>query len=223
MLYHHRIRHPYILLTHNGDEAIPGMFVDYLHDPKIIAWFGINVTMRHPKLHPIPIGICNEPYQPQGAATIAALQKSAPTIEQKDSINKLLYMNITVSTNNAVRKKVYDFFAPQPYCYNAPKKTFANYAQEMAEFCFVVSPEGNGLDCYRTWEALYLGCIPVVKSNALNPLYENLPVVIVDDWSQVSQEFLQEQLEIIKNKKWDREKLSIYYWFGRINEYKYPK
>ena len=92
----------------------------------------------------------------------------------------------------------------------------------MAQFCFVVSPEGNGLDCYRTWEALYLGCIPVVKSNSLNQLYENLPVVIVDDWHQVTREFLQEQLDVIKNKKYEQEKLSIYYWFGRINEYKYP-
>ena len=64
MLYHHRIKHPYILLTHNSDDAIPGNYLAYLSDPKIIAWFGINATVHHPKLHVIPVGICNERYEP---------------------------------------------------------------------------------------------------------------------------------------------------------------
>lgn len=59
-------------------------------------------------------------------------------------------------------------------------------------FSFEVSPRGNGLDCFRTWEALYLGLIPIVKSSTLDPLYEDeeLPVVIVRDWSEITEESL---------------------------------
>ena len=39
-----------------------------------------------------------------------------------------------------------------------------------------------------------LGCIVVVKSSTLDPLYEGLPVVIVKHWSDVTQELLDSSL-----------------------------
>ena len=44
---------------------------------------------------------------------------------------------------------------------------------------------GNGLDCHRTWELLYLGCIVITRTSPLDPLFEGLPVVIVRDWEEV--------------------------------------
>ncbi len=57
-------------------------------------------------------------------------------------------------------------------------------------FAFEVSPRGNGLDCFRTWEALLLGTIPIVRASTLDPLYEDeaLPVVIVREWTEVTAE-----------------------------------
>ena len=34
-------------------------------------------------------------------------------------------------------------------------------------FTFIYSPEGTGIDCHRTWEALYLNTIPIMKRNHL--------------------------------------------------------
>jgi hypothetical protein len=45
------------------------------------------------------------------------------------------------------------------------------------QYPFWLSPRGGGLDCHRTWEALYLDIIPIVWNNSLNVLYENLPVL----------------------------------------------
>ena len=42
-----------------------------------------------------------------------------------------------------------------------------------------------GLDAHRTWEALLVGTIPIVRSSKLNPLYERLPVIIVNRWEEV--------------------------------------
>jgi hypothetical protein len=36
---------------------------------------------------------------------------------------------------------------------------------EKINYAFVASPYGGGPDCHRTWEALILGCIPIVKSS----------------------------------------------------------
>lgn len=56
------------------------------------------------------------------------------------------------------------------------------------EYQFVISPHGNGLDCHRTWEIIYMGAIPIVKTSSLDPLYEALPVVIVQDWDECKDE-----------------------------------
>jgi hypothetical protein len=54
-----------------------------------------------------------------------------------------------------------------------------------AQYPLVLSTTGNGLDCHRTWELLYLGCIVVTKTSPMDPLYEGLPVIIVEDWHEV--------------------------------------
>ncbi len=51
---------------------------------------------------------------------------------------------------------------------------------------FVISPHGRGLDCFRTWEALLCGAIVIVKRSPLDPLYRGLPVVILDDWREIT-------------------------------------
>ncbi len=54
------------------------------------------------------------------------------------------------------------------------------------EVAFEASPHGNGLDCHRTWEALLLKTVPIVKTSVLDPLYDGLPVVIVEDWAEIT-------------------------------------
>jgi hypothetical protein len=70
----------------------------------------------------------------------------------------------------------------------------------MTEFAFVLSPFGNGMDCHRTWEALLCGCIPIVRSTVFNELFEGLPVLIVEKWSDISLQLLVTTLADFKNK-----------------------
>jgi hypothetical protein len=78
------------------------------------------------------------------------------------------------------------------------------------QYPFWLSPRGNGIDCHRTWEALYLDIIPIVWNNSLNVLYENLPVVIINDYEQLNEEFLYEKLNEISKKKLSKEKIYKY-------------
>ena len=67
-------------------------------------------------------------------------------------------------------------------------------------YAFGASPHGNGLDCHRTWEMLYLGMIPVVKTSSLDVLYRELPVVILEDWEDVCQLNLTKLLREMRKK-----------------------
>lgn len=72
--------------------------------------------------------------------------------------------------------------------------------RNMTEFAFVLSPFGNGMDCHRTWEALLCGCIPIVRSSVFNELFEGLPVLIVENWSDISLQLLVIALYDFKDK-----------------------
>jgi hypothetical protein len=87
----------------------------------------------------------------------------------------------------------------------------------MADYAFVLSPYGNGLDCHRTWEALCLGCIPVVKTSGLDPLFEDLPVWIVNSWKYVTQENMINKINEFRKRTFKYERLELNYWRQQIN------
>jgi hypothetical protein len=91
------------------------------------------------------------------------------------------------------------------------------------EYAFSVSPHGNGLDCHRTWEDLALGCIVIVKTSPLDPIYDGLPVVIVQDWSEVTEENLEKWLlqhgDALSNPSY-RERLTNRYWLNKMQAVK---
>lgn len=87
-----------------------------------------------------------------------------------------------------------------------------NLYERMSQYKYVISPFGNGVDCYRTWEALAVGCIPIVRSSGLDGLFEGLPVMIVKKWSDVTRE----ALDTFIPDKSQIDKLKLEYWLARI-------
>lgn len=210
---HPKIRHPYILISHNSDYSAPGAFAQYLNDPKLIAWFGQNPDAQHPKFHPIPIGLANQ-YWPHGKVDVVNKARASLPAAPHAS-GKLTYMNFSPGTH-ASRKAVYDAFCTQSFCYVAGQRSFLEYLRELAGFSFTISPRGNGLDCHRHWEALLMGCIPIVQHSFLDPLFEDLPVLLINDWSEVTEPFLRAQLQKMAHKKYDVEKMFAVYWLNTI-------
>ena len=88
--------------------------------------------------------------------------------------------------------------------------------KEQTKYAFVVSPHGNGLDCHRTWEALMLGCIPIVKTSPLDSLFYDLPVLILNEWSELNEALLLKTLEEFSSKQFNMNKLSLKYWVEYI-------
>jgi len=216
VFFHHchpYIQNPYILVSHLGDPPVPGPYAAYLEDPKIIAWFGHNVEYpAHPKLHPLPVGVANSNYA-------FGNKKLLTEVRRKQYPRKnLIYMNFSIGTCREERRPLYFQFKDEPSCFHSPIKSPKKYFKDLAQSRFVLSPRGKGIDCFRTWEALYFGAIPVVKSSTLDPLFENLPVIIVDDWSQVTPAFLKQKEREFQGKTFQMEKLTLEYWLDQIQK-----
>ncbi len=225
--YHHRIQHPYILITHNDDASVPGGstangsvphdFRSFVDDPKIFAWFGQNVDLVHPKLIPIPIGLQNEHWGAGYPAKIVNISKQK-IVDKK----YVLYGNFRVGTSNPKdRQPIFDYFKNQPFCYfSEGRKSLDDYLLDVAQSKFVLSPPGNGEDCHRTWEALYCGVYPIVRKSALDQMFAGLPVVIIEDWGKITVGFLEQKYQeitsAISEGRYTFEKMNFAYWVDRI-------
>jgi hypothetical protein len=205
-----RIQARFALVTGDEDWAIPSGFdrsAELLADERVACWFTQNFdgTDTSGKLLPIPIGldfhtISNTrkwghwPATPAAQeAELEALRRSAPPNAQR-----LLRVHADFHFNKHKhqiwgddRQAVQNALQGNPDVqFQTQKVRRLDLWREKTRYAFVVSPHGNGLDCHRTWESLVLGNIVIVKRSSLDPLYEGLPVVIVEDWREISRENL---------------------------------
>lgn len=209
---HPHIKNPYILVTHNGDEEVPGEFRRFLDDPKIIVWFGTNATLEHPKLKHLPIGFGNT-HEPTFLATDKIIFEILDNPLQKE---QLVYLNFDEKTYPAERVPVKEFFLTKDFCTKGERKCFAEFISDVMRSKFVISPRGNGIDCCRVWESLVVGSIPIVKTSSLDSLYQDLPILIVNDWSEVTQEFLENKYLEMSQREYCLEKIYADYWIQQI-------
>ena len=172
-----RLDHAFVLITHNSDHAIGPEFRPALEDPRLVHWFAQNAVIRHPKLTPLPIGIANAQWPHGNLAALVDVANRVPP-PRKD----VVYLNFDVRTNPAVRVPLFHMLERSPLTWRAPPRPFAQYLQDMAGCRWVISPPGNGVDCHRTWEALYLGITPIVaRTDYGEALHNGLPIIQLED------------------------------------------
>lgn len=86
---------------------------------------------------------------------------------------------------------------------------------DMAKYQFILSPFGNGFDCHRTWEALALGCIPICCLPPQWPRYTELPILYVNDWSEITPALLKKAITKYHLIKWDMSQLKLGFFLGQ--------
>ena len=230
----------FILVSGDCDETIPNdiftsqaEFLDFMNDKKLIHWFSQNcVLTNHPKLTQMPIGLDyhtlsggSHSWGPQATPiyqelTLNRIRDNAQPFWERE-IKAYASFHLFVNTKygydriDAINK------IPEESVYYEPTKVQRNESwQNQSKYAFVISPHGNGLDCHRTWEALVLGCIPIVKRSPLDKLYDELPVLIVDAWTDATLEKMAETVSEFKEKTFNYNKLSLNYWVSKINSYR---
>lgn len=211
---HPNIEHKYIIVTHNSDDKVNKTYLKYLNDDKIIVWFAQNMDLKHKKLKPIPIGMANRCW-PHGNVYVMDEVKARAYTKKH-----LAYLNIYKATYPRERIGVFVLFKDKNFCLSREKVSYENYLIDTANSKFVISPRGNGLDTHRLWEALYLQAIPIVKTSNLDALYEDLPVLIIQDWKEITEEFLLQKYEEMQKKEYNLQKLGVQYWYELISSFK---
>ena len=90
------------------------------------------------------------------------------------------------------------------------------YFNELKTHTFVASPPGNGLDTHTTWEALLAGCIPIVPHSSLDPMFKDLPVWLINDWDEVTDETVKDRANYFKKNIWNWDKIFVDGWIKEM-------
>ena len=202
-------KNSYTLITHHSDYPIDAERW-HIKPTCIKKWYAINPTINHCDLIAIPLGLKTHKgayLEPQYmtewfAANINILR------ENKKKYNIYCNWNNTNISRNTIISNLTANKLDFTYDSNI---SFNEYITRMSQHRFVISPPGNGIDCHRTWEALYVGCIPIVIKNDIYNNW-NLPIIQVNDFSDVTQDLL----ESYYLPATDNNILTIEYWKNLI-------
>lgn len=215
-----------------GDEIAKEEILAFINSENCVHWFTQNCSLTHPKVSAIPIGMDYHTFKHYSSCTTQENQ-----LNYVSSRGKLFEMRIPKCYGNfhfGMMNKYYT--AERLSCYNDVPKELTYYEPKPVQrsitwerqslFGFVLSPAGGGMDCHRTWEALLLGCIPIVKrfNVPCDSIYDGLPVLLVDAWSDVTEELLQKTLVEFQSKRdageFKMERLTLQYWMEKIRSFK---
>ena len=225
------VKYSFILITHQDD---PNVTDSDFHrriadDTKIIHWFAQNCTLEHPKVTPLPIGLEDRWQHNAGALTdfkkfTKNKKKNAQRPFAADNIGERkaeILLGFSLGTNPDSRFQCYRALWGKPFVheiYRAPNAHL--YHKMLQRSLFVASPAGNGLDCHRTWEALYLQTIPIVEDNYMNRFFASLglPLLCIKDWKECenwTEDFLKDTYRRIMQKA-DTAALYSSWWEDKI-------
>jgi hypothetical protein len=170
----HAPPHEFVLVSHNSDYPVDATRARHVCDPRLRMWFAANLVTAGPKLRPVPLGIANPSWPHGDGATLHRLQEEPPPK------TRLFDVSFSLDTNPAERGLCVEHTGLTP----EPPRPFPAYAAALASSLFCISPRGYGVDTHRTWEALYLRTVPVVTRSILTDHHGDLPLVVLEDWSE---------------------------------------
>jgi hypothetical protein len=207
------LRGRFVLLTHNSDASVDRRFLDVLDDPRLVHWFAQNATLPHSKLSPLPLGIANAQWPHGRISDLLAAAEAAPWVRRR-----LVYSNFSTHTNRLARVPLRWRLALSRDVLRTGPKPFREYLSDLAQCQWCLSPPGNGPDCHRTWESLYVGTVPLVRYiQGLDDVYAGLPVIRYT-LSTLSRSALEAAQSRLEGLNFDLGRLTMDYWRRRVAE-----
>jgi hypothetical protein len=147
---------------------------------KVGKIYSNNLIGKSERCFPVPLGIERQAYRSSGK--VRNFHKKYQTKTSNRTIPFLIAWNDATNAKRSVYRSEFQSYSS---CLVINKRLNASTIHKlMRKTMFVPSPAGNGIDCHRTWEAMYLGAVPVVlKSEFCGG--DDWPVLVVDNWSDL--------------------------------------
>jgi hypothetical protein len=204
---------PVVLMSHG--DLLPKRSLLTRIGERSAKVFAVNLVEETENLWAIPLGLENLSRNRNGRLRDfdVARRQVEKTVKTND-----VFAAFEPGNNPVVRDPLVELLRNSRFGWNRRRLSPGEFRRTVRESYFVISPPGRGLDCHRTWEAIYLGSVPVVLSSAISrSLTKLLPIHHVESFD----EFLGlDELELrqLFDSYRDRAVSAAYapYWLARI-------
>jgi hypothetical protein len=209
-------RNRVVLVSSESDRPITEEFLQRC-PPQIAHWFSTSIQAKNEKLSVLPLGLAN---------SYCGITLKAPLIAAHSrpfaGRSRWLYINFRAATNPAAREPVlHHFRSLRDADWVTVRQAglgFEGLLDEMTLHRFMLCPPGNGIDTHRLWEALYSRTIPVALAHPSMNAFRDLPILFVEDFRELTRDFLAAEYARITSSKWNWQKLFLPWWRDRIGE-----
>jgi hypothetical protein len=176
------------IIIHNGD-VIPNTEQFAFFTQHFDLVFSVNATSELLGVIPLPIGLENRHHRRNGIGREFHIDsQNVFRVNRNKDLTIRVFSSFSVSTNFEERSELLQLLKKYGVDFVAPTLKPRTYRKEVLGSQFVLSPPGNGIDCHRTWEAIYLGAIPVVLKSCLHEsLVNSFPIYATDTWENFLQ------------------------------------
>ncbi len=182
-----------------------------------IQIFAHAVSISHPNITMIPAGV------------FAKFSHFEMKTNKKDI---LCYANFGLSCNRWFgnpRNDVVEFIRNKPFITkenihstetvrrNNLNDTY--FYQQISRSKFAICPRGCGIDTYRMWDCICLGCIPIVEKYGGYEQFEDLPILFINsykDYAVLNETILSSVYEEMNSRYYNYSKLTIDYWVDKL-------
>ncbi len=226
------IKVPYTIVTHNGDLSTPDgdtwhpnesnpiewreKFARWMDSPFLVRWFASNCNwedeVRPKKLVCIPIGLENR-YNSHGGNLPPWRDDLFRNPWSQRGARVLVDFQVSDQWKPD-RGRALSALQSQSFVTRVSGLSYHAWRQSVYSHAFVACPHGHGADTHRVWEVLILGSVPVVRTSKLDELYAGLPVLVVQEWTDVTATLLHDFQG--RRGPFDFSRLKMDYWIGRI-------
>ena len=103
-------------------------------------------------------------------------------------INRIMW-SFNVGNNVASRLAAKNYLQQSKVADFMGNLSAKHHRNALKQYKFVAAPPGNGLDTHRMWEAIYLGCIPIVLHSYMTVRFLELgiPALVINSFEEVCQ------------------------------------
>lgn len=173
------------LVLHNSDTALSLETFDKFLS-LVDKIYSVNILEESNRVRALPIGLENRNKLRNGVEGDYVLHgRNKKQMRDSRQITFFACFNLLTNPQERISAITAALTLPNSKVILNPISPKA-YREHLRNSKYVISPPGNGPDCHRTWEALYMNAIPIVKAQYWPFKDIPIPVMQIEDWGSIS-------------------------------------
>jgi hypothetical protein len=168
--------------------------------------FAHSISINHPRLNIVPLSIYN---------------KFNHFHLKTNNKHILCYANFRTCIDRWYgnpRKETLQLIKNKPFITIENNISQDDFYHNLSCSKFAICPRGCGIDTYRLWDCICVGCIPIVIKYDChnNEIYQKLPILYINDYNDLTEDFLNNMYENFLLHDYDYSSLLFSNLFERI-------